>query len=93
MLPRACSALLLCDSHFALHTMSPMQDHDHHNHHHHEHQHEHEHGEEDCAQCAAGDKDHAHHKHKHQHDTRVSSVGIECEGELARVVLSWRRQS
>lgn len=26
-------------------------------------------------------QDHAHHGHKHVHDSRVSSVGIECDGE------------
>ncbi|EFN51669.1 hypothetical protein CHLNCDRAFT_49195 [Chlorella variabilis] len=60
-------------------------------HHHHEHEHEHEHGhghehehkDDDCAQCAAGDPDHSHHHgHSHKHDSRVSSVGIECEGAL-----------
>ncbi|KAI7840476.1 hypothetical protein COHA_005777 [Chlorella ohadii] len=55
-------------------------DHDHEHHHHHDH--EHEHGEEGCKECAAGDKDHTHHGHKHVHDSRVSSVGIECEGAL-----------
>lgn len=50
-------------------------DHDHEHHHHH-----HGEKEEDCAKCAAGDTDHAHHTHKH--DSRVSSVGIECEGAL-----------
>ncbi|KAI3439001.1 hypothetical protein D9Q98_001413 [Chlorella vulgaris] len=52
---------------------------DHEHHHKHEHAHEHEH--DDCAQCVAGDKEHDH-KHKHQHDTRVTSVGIECDGAL-----------
>ena len=62
-----------------------MQDHHHHEHEHeheHGHGHEHEHKDDDCAQCAAGDPDHSHHHgHSHKHDSRVSSVGIECEGE------------
>lgn len=38
-------------------------------------------------------QDHAHHGHKHVHDSRVSSVGIECEGECGCVCfgLTFRR--
>ena len=49
-------------------------------HHHHHHHHDHAH-DEDCAQCTAGE---AHgHSHGHKHDSRVTSVGIECEGGVA----------
>ena len=59
---------------------SPLQEHHHHHEHEHEHKHDHAHDhEEGCEKCEAGDKEH-HHHHSHKHDTRVSSVGIECEG-------------
>eukprot|EP00038_Savillea_parva_P007288 m.169067 g.169067 ORF g.169067 m.169067 type:complete len:508 (+) comp13048_c0_seq1:75-1598(+) len=47
-------------------------------HHHHDHDHEHADGHKCGDKC---DHDHSHGK-KHRHDQRVSSVGVEVEGEI-----------
>ena len=84
LMPVGCPFGPLC-SHAPPHSLRFIVSQEHHHHHHHAEHHHHGEGavaEEGCEQCAAGDADHAHHhKHTHKHDSRVTSVGIECEGE------------
>ncbi|CAI7791731.1 unnamed protein product [Closterium sp. NIES-54] len=76
------------------HILNEAAAHDHH--HHHEHDHEHDHEHEHCGTCGGdhsteehGHDHHHHHDHDHKHShshakhaTGVSSVSIQCEGNL-----------
>ncbi|CAI7881879.1 unnamed protein product [Closterium sp. NIES-53] len=76
------------------HILNEAAAHDHHHHHEHDHDHDHEH--EQCGTCGGdhsteehGHDHHHHHDHDHKHShshakhaTGVSSVSIQCEGNL-----------
>ncbi|CAI5992683.1 unnamed protein product [Closterium sp. NIES-64] len=77
------------------HILNEGASHDHHHHHEHDHDHDHEH--EHCGTCGGDhsteEHGHDHHHHHHDHDhshshthakhaTGVSSVSIQCEGNL-----------